>query len=300
MSGSPPKVSNMSTLLTKLREAQKNLSNKEKISAVSDGGHKEGEEGQIRFDDGSDEDGFDSDDSWLEALNSTIELEEKIANLSLEEEKIEDVQVKKAEFKKEKQEISTQMLKKEEIRQQKEQLEAAEEEIEEFKSLLEESKLANEETGEEVSKAIAEEKELKGSLESRAKQLEEMKREVQEQETESQAARRELVVKLTENLFGVVEAATLRKKQELARLSGLAFHSISEPSKDDIKPLEVAEEEYDEEAINKMRQEVRQAREMVRRATRHKEMLRELYEERNKNNKHADKSFAELRGEYIR
>ena len=222
MSGSPPKVSNMSTLLTKLREAQKNLSNKEKISAVSDGGHKEGEEGQIRFDDGSDEDGFDSDDSWLEALNSTIELEEKIANLSLEEEKIEDVQVKKAEFKKEKQEISTQMLKKEEIRQQKEQLEAAEEEIEEFKSLLEESKLANEEIGKEVTKAIAEEKELKGSLESRAKQLEEMKREVQEQETESQAARRELVVKLTENLFGVVEAATLRKKQELARLSGLA------------------------------------------------------------------------------
>ena len=82
MSASPPKVSNMSTLLTKLREAQKNLSNKEKISAVSDGGHKEvkeGDEGQIRFDDGSDEDGFDSDDSWLEALNSTIELEEKIA-----------------------------------------------------------------------------------------------------------------------------------------------------------------------------------------------------------------------------
>ena len=335
MSASPPKVSNMSTLLTKLREAQKNLSNKEKISAVSDGGHKEGEEGQIRFDDGCDDDGFDSDDSWLEALNSTIELEEKIANLSLEEEKIEDVQVKKAEFKKEKQEISTQMLKKEEIRQQKEQLEAAEEEIEEFKSLLEESKLANEEIGKEVTKAIAEEKELKGSLESRAKQLEEMKREVQEQETESQAARRELVVKLTENLFGVVEAATLRKKQELARLSGLADldkvqlrdeqekerkvkenldrlqlreekekeepnHSISEPSKDDIKPLEVAEEEYDEEVVNKMRQEVRQAREMVRRATRHKEMLRELYEERNKNNKHADKSFAELRGEYIR
>ena len=293
MSASPPKVSNMSTLLTKLREAQKNLSNKEKISAVSDGGHKEGEEGQIRFDDGCNDDGFDSDDSWLEALNSTIELEEKIANLSLEEEKIEDVQVRKAEFKKEKQEVSTQMLNKEE-------LEAAEEEIEEFKSLLEESKLANEEIGKEVSKAIAEEKELKGSLESRAKQLEEMKREVQEQETESQAARRELVVKLTENLFGVVEAATLRKKQELARLSGLAFHSISEPSKDDIKPLEVAEEEYDEEAINKMRQEVRQAREMVRRATRHKEMLRELYEERNKNNKHADKSFAELRGEYIR
>ena len=293
MSASPPKVSNMSTLLTKLREAQKNLSNKEKISAVSDGGHKEGEEGQIRFDDGCNDDGFDSDDSWLEALNSTIELEEKIANLSLEEEKIEDVQVRKAEFKKEKQEVSTQMLNKEE-------LEAAEEEIEEFKSLLEESKLANEEIGKEVSKAIAEEKELKGSLESRAKQLEEMKREVQEQETESQAARRELVVKLTENLFGVVEAATLRKKQELARLSGLAFHSISEPSKDDIKPLEVAEEEYDEEAINKMRQEVRQAREMVRRATHHKEMLRELYEERNKNNKHADKSFAELRGEYIR
>ena len=293
MSASPPKVSNMSTLLTKLREAQKNLSNKEKISAVSDGGHKEGEEGQIRFDDGCNDDGFDSDDSWLEALNSTIELEEKIANLSLEEEKIEDVQVRKAEFKKEKQEVSTQMLNKEE-------LEAAEEEIEEFKSLLEESKLANEEIGKEVSKAIAEEKELKGSLESRAKQLEELKREVQEQETESQAARRELVVKLTENLFGVVEAATLRKKQELARLSGLAFHSISEPSKDDIKPLEVAEEEYDEEAINKMRQEVRQAREMVRRATHHKEMLRELYEERNKNNKHADKSFAELRGEYIR
>ena len=77
-------------------------------------------------------------------------------------------------------------------------------------------------------------------------------------------------------------------------------HSISEPSKDDIKPLEVAVEEFDEEAVNKMRQEVRQAREMVRRATRHKEMLRELYEERNKNNKHADKSFAELRGEYIR
>ena len=300
MSASPPKVSNMSTLLTKLREAQKNLSNKEKISAVSDGGHKEVKEGQIRFDDGSDEDGFDSDDSWLEALNSTIELEEKIANLSLEEEKIEDVQVKKAEFKKEKQEISTQMLNKEEIRQQKEQLEAAEEEIEEFKSLLEESKLANEEIGKEVTKAIAEETELKGSLEYRAKQLEEMKREVQEQETESQAARRELVVKLTENLFGVVEAATLRKKQELARLSGLAFHSISEPSKDDIKPLEVAEEEYDEEVVNKMRQEVRQAREMVRRATRHKEMLRELYEERNKNKKHADKSFAELRGEYIR
>ena len=103
-----------------------------------------------------------------------------------------------------------------------EEYQAAEEEIEELKSLLEESKLENEETGEEVSKAIAEEKELKGSLESRAKQLEEMKREVQEQETESQAARRELVVKLTENLFGVVEAATLRKKQELARLSGLA------------------------------------------------------------------------------
>ena len=88
----------------------------------------------------------------------------------------------------------------------------------------------------------------------------------------------------------------LREKQEKEEPN----HSISEPSKDDIKPLEVAEEEYDEEVVNKMRQEVKQAREMVRRATRHKEMLRELYEERNKNKKHADKSFAELRGEYIR
>ena len=119
-----------------------------------------------------------------------------------------------------------------------EEYQAAEEEIEELKSLLEESKLANEETGEEVSKAIAEEKELKGSLESRAKQLEELKREVQEQETESQAARKELEGKTEEGRkrlqtvrreksqmavkLAETEAATLRKKQELARLSGLA------------------------------------------------------------------------------
>ena len=114
---------------------------------------------------------------------------------------------------------------------------AAEEEIEELKSLCEEMKLTNE-TGEELLKALTEEKELRGNLESRAKELEELKREVQEQETESQAARRELEGKTEERRqrlqtirrrksqmavkLAETEAATLRKKQELARLSGLA------------------------------------------------------------------------------
>ena len=197
-----------------------------------------------------------------------------------------------------------------------EEYQAAEEEIEELKSLLQESKLANEETGEEVSKAIAEEKELKGSLESRYKQQEEMKRlqtisyklAVNEaailswQELASPDLLTSLKVQLMEEqekerkVKENLDRLQLREEKEKEEPN----HSISEPSKDDIKPLEVAEEEYDEEVVNKMRQEVRQAREMVRRATRHKEMLRELYEERNKNNKHADKSFAELRGEYIR
>jgi len=74
---------------------------------------------------------------------------------------------------------------------------------------------------------------------------------------------------------------------------------VAEEKKDeDIKRDENVVE--DEEVRRKVKNELRQAREKLRRARSHKEILEEIYEDKNKNDQHSGSSFEVLREEYVR